>query len=188
MTKDTEFLGRWSRLKRGEDADVELAPAPLEEHDTDLDGLSDAEILEKLNLPDPDTIVSGEDVKAFMATAVPNRIRQRALKALWASDPVFANLDGLVDYGDDFTDAAMVPEVLNTVYQVGKGILRDIVEEEPVNEVASQDDDLEPALEEEPQEFQDDDAAPDMITERTDFEEQEMPRYVRPRMQFVRKG
>lgn len=34
-----------------------------------------------------------------------------------------ANVDGLVDYGEDFTDAAMVVENLQTAYQVGKGML-----------------------------------------------------------------
>jgi hypothetical protein len=38
-------------------------------------------------------------------------------------NPVLANVDGLVDYGQDFTDNAMVVEGLQTAYQVGKGML-----------------------------------------------------------------
>ncbi len=58
-----------------------------------------------------------------MAKAVPTRLRNRALRKLWLSDPVLANLDMLLDYGDDFTDKAMVIENLQTAYQVGKGFV-----------------------------------------------------------------
>jgi hypothetical protein len=39
-----------------------------------------------------------------------------------------ANVDGLVDYGEDFTDAATVIENLQTAYQVGKGMTKHVVE------------------------------------------------------------
>jgi hypothetical protein len=41
---------------------------------------------------------------------------------------VLANLDGLVDYGEDYTDAATVVENLQTVYQVGKGMVTKLEE------------------------------------------------------------
>jgi hypothetical protein len=53
---------------------------------------------------------------------------------LWRSDPVLANLDGLIDHGEDYTDAAMVPDTLKTAYQVGKGILRQLAEADPTPE------------------------------------------------------
>ncbi|MEO0912201.1 MAG: hypothetical protein AAFY59_04325 [Pseudomonadota bacterium] len=37
---------------------------------------------------------------------------------------MLANVDGLVDYGGDFTDAATVLPDMKTLYEVGKGILR----------------------------------------------------------------
>lgn len=93
----------------------------------------DAEILAELGLPDPDDLEPGSDFSAFMAKAVPNRIRNRALRRLWLSNPVLANLDGLVDYGDDFTDSATVIENVQTAYQVGKGFVERIADmaEEP---------------------------------------------------------
>lgn len=84
---------------------------------------SDDEILAELDLPDPETVDDPELMRGFLTDAVPQRIKTRALRRLWRLDPVFANLDGLVDYGEDFTDAATVVENLQTAYQVGRGML-----------------------------------------------------------------
>ena len=70
----------------------------------------------------------GDDFSVFMSKAVPDRIRRRALRTLWRSNPVLANVDMLVDYGDDFTDAAMAVENIQTAYQVGKGMLKHVQE------------------------------------------------------------
>ncbi|MDP4032471.1 MAG: DUF3306 domain-containing protein [Pseudorhodobacter sp.] len=84
---------------------------------------TDAEILQDLGLQDPDTMQMGDDFAAFMRSAVPDRLRQRALRRLWRSNPVLANLDGLLDYGEDYTDAATVLPGMTTAYQVGRGML-----------------------------------------------------------------
>lgn len=89
---------------------------------------TDEELLEEFGLPDPDTLKFGDDVKGFMSKAVPDRLRRRALRRLWTLDPVLANVDGLVDYGQDFTDSAMSVENLQTAYQVGKGMLGHVQE------------------------------------------------------------
>jgi len=89
---------------------------------------SDEELLEELGLPDPDGLKDGDDFTGFMGQAVPDRLRRRALRVLWRSNPVFANVDGLVDYGEDFTDAATVIENLQTTYQVGKGLQKHVEE------------------------------------------------------------
>lgn len=67
------------------------------------------------------------DYKRFMAPGVPAHIRNRALRKLWVSDPVLANLDGLDDYIDDYTDAAVaVPTgLLKTAHKIGRGFLSD---------------------------------------------------------------
>ena len=132
MTGDADF---WSRRKAAaaaeraaearlaEEADAEAARQALEEK-------PDEEVLAELDLPDPDAMGQGDDFSAFMAQAVPERLRRRALRKLWISNPVLANLDSLVDYGEDFTDAATVVENLQTAYRVGKGMLRRIEEED----------------------------------------------------------
>lgn len=83
---------------------------------------SDAEVLEELGLPDPDDLAAGDDIKDFLADAVPQRLKTRALRRFWRLNPVLANLDGLLEYGEDYTDAATVVENLQTAYQVGKGM------------------------------------------------------------------
>ena len=43
------------------------------------------------------------------------------MRAFWKTNPVLANIDGLDEYCDDYTDAATVIENLQTIYEVGKG-------------------------------------------------------------------
>ena len=127
------FGSRWSRLKRETDeakpVDAEAIPSESEGNpgtDAAISGkddaeLTDLELLEKYALPDPDGMKAGDDFSAFMKQAVPDRLRRRALRVLWGSNPILANLDELVDYGEDYTDAATVVENMQTIYQVGKG-------------------------------------------------------------------
>lgn len=147
----SERLDYWARRKAAVAAEVEAEAKAVEsqtlaEEQAVLEEKSDAEILEELGLPDPETLCEGDDFSGFMAKAVPDRIRRRALRFLWRSNPVLANVDGLIDYGEDFTDSAMVVENLQTAYQVGKGMLAHI--EKMVEAEAAQDPE-EPVLEEE---------------------------------------
>ncbi len=125
MTQARDF---WSRRKAAVQAETEAEALAAEEQfittrQTELEEKSDAEILSEFDLPDPDTLQAGDDVSGFMAKAVPDRLRRRALRRLWRLNPVLANVDGLVDYGEDYTDAACVIENIQTAYQVGKGML-----------------------------------------------------------------
>ena len=130
MSREVDF---WARRKAGVQAEEQAALAAVEQQELReqhavLEEQTDAEILAELELPDPDTLKMGDDFSAFMAKAVPDRIRRRALRTLWRSNPVLANVDMLVDYGEDFTDAAMVVENMQTAYQVGKGMLKHVQE------------------------------------------------------------
>lgn len=89
---------------------------------------SDEELLADFELPVPEEMGEGDDFRAFMGEAVPARLKTRALRQLWKVNPVLANVDGLVDYGEDFTDAAMCVENLQSAYQVGKGMLAHVQE------------------------------------------------------------
>ncbi|MEP0522229.1 MAG: DUF3306 domain-containing protein [Hyphomicrobiales bacterium] len=131
-----DFLSRWSRRKvEAKEQEVIDQAADIEQpdlHEADekqlteeqIAELSDEEILEELGLPDPDTMQAGDDFKSFMEKTVPARIRNRALRKLWLSNPALANVDMLVDYGEDFTDAATVVPDMKTAYEVGKGIAK----------------------------------------------------------------
>ncbi|MEO0912200.1 MAG: DUF3306 domain-containing protein [Pseudomonadota bacterium] len=73
------FLARWSEKKRAgpeEEAAPEAPPLPEEE----AEALSEAKLLEKLGLPEPDSLAPGDDFSAFMQAAVPQHLRTRALR------------------------------------------------------------------------------------------------------------
>ncbi|MEL6584139.1 MAG: DUF3306 domain-containing protein [Pseudomonadota bacterium] len=125
MTTELDF---WSRRKARVEAEAEAhrkvaAEVQAAEAQAALEEKTDEEICAELELPNPETLQAGDDASPFMKAAVPERLRRRALRTLWRSNPVFANVDGLVDYGDDFTNANCVIENMQTAYQVGKGML-----------------------------------------------------------------
>ena len=128
MSRETDgFLGRWSARKQAarETEAEEATDSPVEDAVEPIDPeKTDAEILEELGLKDPEELQAGDDFSGFMAKGIPERLRNRALRKLWLTNPVLANVDELVDYGEDFTDAATVVENLQTAYRVGKGFLR----------------------------------------------------------------
>jgi hypothetical protein len=130
----------WSRRKQAVDTeaknDLEKQLAVEEDKATEaIEVQTDEKILEELGLQDPDTLQAGDDFSAFMAKAVPTRLRNRALRKLWLSNPALANLDALLDYGEDFTTNADAVEVIQTSYQVGKGLLAHVQEMERQEEV-----------------------------------------------------
>ena len=125
MIEDKGFLSRWSDRKLKNETDVSSAvEADSNEEilgEDEFEGKSDDEILSILELPDPEKLKLGDTVEKFMDGRVPERIRARALRAFWKTNPVLANIDGLDEYCDDYTDAATVIENLQTIYEVGKG-------------------------------------------------------------------
>lgn len=140
--RQRNFLSRWSKRKvearqAPEHSPTEVATEECQEPTAspsaeltaeEMELLSDEALLEHFNLPDPDNLRQGDDFTAFMKKAVPARLRNRALRKLWLSNPALANVDMLLDYGDDFTDAATVIPGMATAYEVGKGIVRKIEE------------------------------------------------------------
>lgn len=168
MSRARDF---WSDRRAGVAAETEqaaVADEQLTEPHTDPEHRTDAEILTELELPEPESLEQGDDFTVFMAKTVPEHIRRRALRALWRTNPILANVDQLVDYGEDFTDKANVIANLQTTYQVGKGMLAHVQEmarqaeesmradSEAPDEAAVQDDVAEDATAED---------APDTVTE-----------------------
>ena len=140
------ILERWSRRKRGEAADgdpgTEAAAEapPLSETDTAESGTAesdagDPEVIAKL--PDLDSLTEDTDFTAFFQDGVPEAIRRQALRKLWRLNPVFANLDGLNDYDEDYSALGIIAENIKTMYKVGKGYLED--EEEEKDETGDED-------------------------------------------------
>ena len=177
---DDDYLSRWSRRKRDVAAE-EAAPAPeapVDEPEPQTEA-EEAEILARLNLPVPESLQPGDDFSVFMAKGVPAFLRKRALRILWRSNPVLANLDGLNDYDDDFTSPELTQKVLATAYQVGRGFVSRTVELESAEsgDVTGEAAASESADESEPVEEKQD--SPELSTPRPETELSEQP--VRPR-------
>ena len=152
---DESFLVRWSRRKRaGDRADRTVPPDNKTDDDahsaqnaaSDDPGNEHPGIAAKANpgertipadddtelaVPDDlagvdiDSMTYDSDFERFLKKDVPPALRRRALRQLWRSDPILANVDGLNDYDDDFTDAALAVKVLQTAHKVGRGYLDD---------------------------------------------------------------
>jgi len=155
-------IQRWSRLKRtrtiprektgrgaaapvvAEDADDQRAVVPT---DADEGEVSPAlqPPQEPVELPDIDSLDKDSDFSAFLRQGVPEEIRRRALRVLWRSDPVLANLDGLNDYDEDFTGIRTVADAVRTAYRVGKGYLDDGDEAKATDQAAAAEKTAEPA-------------------------------------------
>ncbi len=133
------FLARWSRRKRDTRRDQPAPDAEPERRDPDADAAAPAEDKPPADvaepLPDIDSLDKTSDFTVFLKEGVPEAIRRKALRRLWRTDPVLANLDGLNDYDEDFSAVGMVTEHLKTIYKVGKGYLDD-EDEAPADEVS----------------------------------------------------
>jgi uncharacterized protein DUF3306 len=109
---DDQFLKRWSRRK----LETETAAPPPEAQpqlEADPEPLAESTEIEEHqalppDLPDVDTLGKDSDYTGFMRDGVPEELKKLALRALWRSDPVLANLDGLNDYDEDYGAIARI--------------------------------------------------------------------------------
>ena len=151
---DEGFLGRWSRRKA--EAVAASDPADLAANDSadlveeETEGTpsstgesSEREAFDVSTLPDIDSLGPGSDFSMFMQAGVPPALKTKALRKLWRVKPELANLDGLLDYGEDLTGSFKVVDHLKTAYEVGRGFLkdrdRDEQEQEDLKEVDGED-------------------------------------------------
>lgn len=137
--ESTSFLQRWSRRKRGleEEEAGGLPPETVEAGEAaDAGREEDASVLQEAKEPaaekdfadfDFDKLDYDSDYRQFMDKDVSQEARNKALRKLWVSNPVLANMDGLDDYCEDYTDAAVcLPKgTMKTLYQFGRGFLDD---------------------------------------------------------------
>jgi hypothetical protein len=146
---DSGFLKRWSARKThiaqglevseeaADDTALAAGDANHQAAESDEDAaLSDAELLEKYELPDPAEVEEEAGLDKFFDGKTPERLRQMALRRLWRINPFFGFVDEMVEYGEDYTDAATVIEGMQTAYQAGKGYLQKVLS--PEEEAAEQ--------------------------------------------------
>ncbi|MBT4018034.1 MAG: DUF3306 domain-containing protein [Alphaproteobacteria bacterium] len=116
---------RWSRLKSDDrsgpaEPDQSLVvddPEGLLAGADEADEVADTRTTEEIvaDLPDIETLEKDSDFTGFMQAGVPEELKNLALKKLWLSDPVLANVDGLNDYDDDFNVIDKVIEIASDV-------------------------------------------------------------------------
>lgn|GEM_PF-242225 len=122
------FLDRWSRRKqtqredsvgKADDTKETVAPAGTDEADAESSApLSEEEIAQ---LPSTEDLTYDSDFKTYLREGVPEALKRQALRQLWRSNPVLANLDGLAEYDEDFTGGGVLAGTLQTAYKAGKG-------------------------------------------------------------------
>jgi hypothetical protein len=132
---DEGFLRRWSRRKTAArsapvaapavpteaPSPAEAAPAPSQEAQR-----QDPQQVGPKDLPDIESLDASSDFTAFMRPGVPAHLRNQALRKLWRSDPIFSKLDGLVEYGEDYTIASWPKGAIKTAYQIGRGFVNEL--------------------------------------------------------------
>ena len=131
--KDENVLSRWSKRKRQLATEADAAGETDKSETSENTEMREAELLanrEAAEAIDLDTITEESDLSLFMKDGVPDALRRKALSVLWRSSPVFANLDGLNDYDENFADPKLIMETFTSAYQVGKGYLKEIVQED----------------------------------------------------------
>ncbi len=134
MSDEPNRLSRWSQRKlaarRGEAVSDEVpsvtGDASLEQNvtappDTTVDKTAP-------ELPSVDDLTAESDFTVFLRKGVPDALTRAALRRLWTSDPVLANLDGLNDYDEVYNAVQPAFTLAQTSYRPGKGYVDEVEE------------------------------------------------------------
>lgn len=120
------FLARWLARKQesrkavaGAGEPTVAAAPPADEAALEAERAANRAAAEAVDL---DLIGPDFDFSVFLRDGVPGALKTAALRRLWRSSPVFANLDGLNDYDKDFT-LRSGGDVVKTAWEFGRGFL-----------------------------------------------------------------
>ena len=121
MSGDDSFLSRWSKRKREALAQPAAeADAPVVEGEEGRKGQADEgedQPFDLSLLPDLETLTGETDIQSFLHKAVPDALRNAALRKVWALDPAVRNYVGeALDYAYDWNTPGGVPgfgDILN---------------------------------------------------------------------------
>lgn len=134
MTGSEEnFISRWSKRKRAveqEEVQAEKAETPAQAVPEeqlpveDEESKANREAAEAVNI---DELVYESDFSLFLRRGVPAALKKQAMRKLWTSNPILANLDGLNDYEEDFNNPAH--NVYKSAWKAGRGYLAKLVDD-----------------------------------------------------------
>lgn len=122
-------LSRWSKRKIAATRQPETAAVETDESpsvDAEQQARRATELAanrEAAEAIDLDRLDGDSDYSVFLKEGVPEILKKRAMAVLWRSNPILANVDGLVDYDDDFGSPDLLMKTFQSAYQVGKGYL-----------------------------------------------------------------
>ena len=112
MIDDGNFLSRWSKRKREaltQPAAEAEAPGGEEGQQTQADD-GEEQPFDLSLLPDLETLTGASDIQSFLHKAVPDALRNAALRKVWALDPAVRNYVGeALDYAYDWNTPGGVP-------------------------------------------------------------------------------
>lgn len=118
-------------------ADAPLVAVEPETEAVEEDGLTEEQREAIIaELPDIETLDKDSDFTQFMKEGVPQELMKAALRRLWLSDPIFANLDGMNEYDHNYRTMDKLITLADTNYKVGKGFMTDEDEEPEKDAVA----------------------------------------------------
>ena len=132
---DEGFLRRWSRRKAearspetplAEAASDGAEPARASPEQMPEPAASTPASIDPKDLPAIESLDASSDFTVFMRPGVPENLRTLALRKLWRSDPIFSKLDGLVEYGEDYTIQSWPKGVIKTAYRIGRGFMDEL--------------------------------------------------------------
>ena len=133
MSDDNEpLLSRWSKRKLAKEVEPDADQEIVTGEEAVKDPAREAELLANLEAAesvDLETLDENSNLSVFLKDGVPEILKRRAMAALWRSSPVFANVDGLVDYDDDFGSPDLIMKTFQSAWQVGRGYPKNDEEE-----------------------------------------------------------
>lgn len=131
--QDKGFVQRWSRLKQqarkeqqpAKEAAAVTVPSPAEAPPTeDKKGKKKEEKpFDLADLPPIESLTKESDYSLFLRPEVPEELRQKALRRLWATDPVLSAPDLFDMHNLDYNAVPTFPEGVKTLYRVGRGVI-----------------------------------------------------------------
>jgi len=114
MSGDDTFLSRWSKRKRealaqpADDAGASLAEGVETGGEQAEQG--EEEPFDLSLLPDLESLTGESDIQSFLHKAVPDVLRNAALRKVWALDPAVRNYVGeALDYAYDWNTPGAIP-------------------------------------------------------------------------------
>jgi hypothetical protein len=129
-------LSRWSQRKRAAARGVPVEDAPGDRRGEEQAALPPGQLPEAAAagadanpaadeampaLPPVEELTAESDYTVFLGEKVPEALKHAALRKLWRSDPVLANLDGLNDYDEDYNLVDSLITSVQSAYKAGKG-------------------------------------------------------------------